>query len=92
MDAKGLGYQRSSNCFTWLEDFAVAQHLSNARLRTNWAAALDELLRAVHPAHDHHALSVRVMRMTTPDPQIPGFHHASLRASRQASDRVALPR
>ena len=52
MDAKGLGYQRSSNCFTWLEDFAVAQHLSNARLRTNWAAALDELLRAVHPAHE----------------------------------------
>lgn len=49
MDAAGLRYVRRENTFIWLEDVAAAQQLLDAQLRTDWTAALNELLPQFHP-------------------------------------------
>jgi hypothetical protein len=49
MDAAGLGYERHDNCFTQVEDFARAQALLDAQLRTDWPTLLDGLARTVNP-------------------------------------------
>lgn len=51
MAAKGLGYRKSDNKFTWIEDFAVAQSLADEQLRTDWAALCEQLRRTYHPLH-----------------------------------------
>lgn len=52
MDAKGLPYRKADNRFTWIEDFAAAQKLADAQLRTDWAALCDQLRRTYHPLHE----------------------------------------
>jgi len=52
MTAKGLGYRKSDNKFTWIEDFAVAQSLADQQLRTDWAALCEQLRRTYHPLHE----------------------------------------
>ena len=52
MEAKGLGYRKSDNKFTWIEDFAVAQALADEQLRTDWVALCEELRRTYHPLHE----------------------------------------
>lgn len=49
MDAAGLRYVRRENTFIWLEDVAAAQQLLDAQLRTDWTAALNDLLPQFHP-------------------------------------------
>jgi hypothetical protein len=51
MDTAGLAYLRRDNCFPWVEDFARAQRLMDAQLRTNWPKRLGELLQPLHPSH-----------------------------------------
>ena len=51
MDDKGLRYRKADNRFTWVEDFAVAQSLADAQLRTDWAVLCEELRRTYHPLH-----------------------------------------
>jgi hypothetical protein len=51
LDQAGLTYTRRDNKFTAVEDFARAQALLEAQVRTPWAEQLDELTRQVHPAH-----------------------------------------
>ena len=52
MDAPGLRYRKADNRFTWIEDFAQAQSLADAQLRTDWVALCEELRRAYHPLHE----------------------------------------
>jgi len=61
MEAQGLGYLRQDNCFPWIEDFARAQELMNAQLRTNWPEELEAIARQLNPLHEeifhHHPLT-----------------------------------
>jgi hypothetical protein len=50
MDRAGMSFRRRDNCFTWVEDWARAQHLLDEQLRTNWPALLDGLLTQANPA------------------------------------------
>jgi hypothetical protein len=52
MDARGLGYRKSDNKFTWIEDFEVAQSLADEQLRTDWVALCEDLRRSYHPLHE----------------------------------------
>ena len=52
MTAKGLGYRKSDNKFTWIEDFQVAQALADEQLRTDWVTFCEELRRTYHPLHE----------------------------------------
>jgi hypothetical protein len=49
LDQKGIGYQRRDNCFTWVEDFALAQGLADEQPALPWEAELDRLMRWVLP-------------------------------------------
>jgi len=51
MDQAGLAYQRRDNCFTALADPARAQALLDEQLRANWPQLLDDIARALNPAH-----------------------------------------
>jgi hypothetical protein len=48
----GVGFERADNCFTQLEDPALAQRLLDEQLRTAWPATLDALLKNIHPLHE----------------------------------------
>jgi len=50
MEAAGLSYTRHDNCFSEVEDFARAQGLLDAQLRTDWTALLDGLAQKINPA------------------------------------------
>jgi hypothetical protein len=52
MNAAGLPYLRQDNCFPWIEDFARAQELMNAQLRTNWPGELNGIARQLNPIHE----------------------------------------
>lgn len=52
MDDAQLSYQRSDNCFPWIEDITKAQELMNSHLQTPWPKHLDEFARLLNPAHD----------------------------------------
>jgi hypothetical protein len=52
MEEKRLRYRKADNKFTWIEDFAVAQSLADAQLRTDWVALSEELRRTYHPLHE----------------------------------------
>ncbi len=48
---KGSGFKRLDNCFTWLEDPALAQRLMDKQLTTRWPQALTEIARRLNPLH-----------------------------------------
>ncbi len=50
MDQGGLRYRRRDNCFAWIEDWARAQQLLDAQLRTDWPGLLNRLLDQANPA------------------------------------------
>jgi hypothetical protein len=52
MDAKEVGYQKADNRFTWIEDFALAQKLADAQLKTDWVKECEKLRRSYHRLHD----------------------------------------
>jgi hypothetical protein len=51
LDAAGLGYRRSDNCFLALEDPVRTQALCDLQLKTRWPQQFTRLLRKFHPAH-----------------------------------------
>lgn len=52
LERKGRSdFERVDNCFTWLGDPALAQHLMNGQLTTNWPRALDAIARSLNPLH-----------------------------------------
>lgn len=53
MDAAGIAYVRQDNTFGWVADFAAAQTLFDAQMRTPWAEMLSGLLREYHPEFVH---------------------------------------
>ena len=53
MDQAGIGYVRRDNKFIAMEDFAKAQALLDAQLRTDWPKTLDAIVGTIHPAHPH---------------------------------------
>lgn len=52
LDRAGLAYERYDNCFAQVEDFARAQALLDAQLRTAWPALLDEIAQRVNPLRE----------------------------------------
>jgi hypothetical protein len=46
---EGVGFRKSDNCFTWLEDPPYAQKLADGQLRTNWEKLLSGIARQVNP-------------------------------------------
>jgi hypothetical protein len=51
LDAAGLGYRRSDNCFLELADSVRAQELCDQQLCTRWRRAFVKLLHQYHPTH-----------------------------------------
>lgn len=47
--ANSIGYQKSDNCFVWLEDIEAAQELMNKQLETKWSELLDSLVFKMCP-------------------------------------------
>jgi hypothetical protein len=52
LDQAGLRYQRRDNGLPWVEDWAGAQGLLDAQLRTDWPGLLNRLLAQANPALD----------------------------------------
>lgn len=52
LDRAGLAYQRHDNCFSHVEDFARAQSLLDAQLRTSWPPLLDGIADRVNPLRE----------------------------------------
>lgn len=52
LERAGLAYERHDNCFTDVEDFAQAQGLLDAQLRTHWPTLLDGLAERVNPQRE----------------------------------------
>lgn len=50
MDAAGIAYRRSDNCFPWIEDVAGAQALADQQLSLDWAGKLGLAAMAANPA------------------------------------------
>ena len=51
LEAQGLGYRKSDNCFRWLADCARAQALADAQLRTDWPRLLEAIAREINPLY-----------------------------------------
>lgn len=51
LERKGVDFTRADNCFTWLQDPALAQRLMNKQLAAKWPWALNALARAINPLH-----------------------------------------
>lgn len=51
LDAAGLAYQRQGNCLPWVADWAQAQRLLDAQLRTSWPTLLDRIAAVLNPVH-----------------------------------------
>jgi hypothetical protein len=52
LDRAGLSYARQDNCFTDVADFAQAQALLDAQLRTEWPPLLEGLAQTVNPLRE----------------------------------------
>jgi hypothetical protein len=52
LDQAGLRYARHDNCFSDVADFAQAQALLDAQLRTDWPTLLDGLAQTVNPLRE----------------------------------------
>jgi hypothetical protein len=48
----GLGYERADNCFLHVADFAQAQALLDAQLRTDWPTLLNGLAQRLNPRRE----------------------------------------
>ena len=44
-------FERADNCFTWLSNPTLAQHLMDEQLTTDWPAALTAIARCINPLH-----------------------------------------
>lgn len=51
LDAAGLAYRRSDNCFLELADPVRAQQLCDEQLKTRWRRCFIKLLHEYHPSH-----------------------------------------
>lgn len=51
LQSNGCGFVRHDNCFTALDDPALAQHLMDQQLKVSWKRLLDSLARALNPVH-----------------------------------------
>lgn len=51
MDRSGISYERSENCFTWIQDLPAAQELMRQQLRVNWKKELDRIAALLNPIH-----------------------------------------
>lgn len=51
LDAAGLRYQRSDNCFTWLRQPERAQRLIDRQVRSDWPELLDGIAHSLNPMH-----------------------------------------
>jgi len=49
MERAGLRYRRHDNCFTWIEDFPLAQQLMDEQLKFNWGEIFQNITPQVHP-------------------------------------------
>jgi len=49
MDREGIRYQRSDNCFPWVEDFPRAQTLFKTMLTLSWSSFLNSVAQRVNP-------------------------------------------
>jgi hypothetical protein len=49
MTKAGMGYQQKDNCFTWVEDWGMAQQLLDQQLTTEWSPLLDRWAAESHP-------------------------------------------
>jgi len=49
--ARGCGFEKDGNCFTRLDDLALAQELMDAQLRSDWDGLLSSLLLSASPGH-----------------------------------------
>jgi|LSQX01.1.fsa_nt_gb hypothetical protein len=47
--ANGIGYQKSDNCFVWLENIEAAQELMNEQLKSQWSELLNSLVLKMCP-------------------------------------------
>lgn len=52
LDRAGVAYERHDNCFAHVEDFARAQALLDAQLRTAWPALLSGIAERVNPQRE----------------------------------------
>jgi len=52
MDAAGLGYVQSDNCFPWVADFARAQALLDEQLTVNWPDLLNGFADQIFPVRE----------------------------------------
>ena len=52
LEREGLSYERYDNCFAHVEDFARAQALLDAQLRTAWPNLLDGIAHRVNPQRE----------------------------------------
>jgi hypothetical protein len=51
LDRAGIRYERSRNCFPWIQDFAAAQELMDLQLKTPWRRSLDEIADFLNPLY-----------------------------------------
>jgi hypothetical protein len=49
MDQAGIHYRRHDNCFTWIDDFSLAQQLMDTQLTCPWGKHFDGFAQQVHP-------------------------------------------
>ena len=49
MERAGIRYRRHDNCFTWIENFPLAQKLMNEQLKTNFAEMFQAITPQIHP-------------------------------------------
>jgi hypothetical protein len=61
LDREGIAYQKSENCFPWIEDTDRAQSLMDDQLKTDWPGLLNGLAHRLNPIHDEifHGFSMR---------------------------------
>ena len=52
LEGHGAAFTRADNCFTWLQQPALAQHLLDDQRRTAWPATLDAFVPALNPLHE----------------------------------------
>lgn len=51
LQQEGRSFKREDNCFTWVDDTALAQRRFDDQLATDWPEALDAIARSLNPAH-----------------------------------------
>jgi hypothetical protein len=59
MEQAGIGFVQQQNCFTFIEDVAAAQRLSDQQLQTDWPGLLNDWLRQCHPLAEQLCATAR---------------------------------